>query len=100
MATTGSVRLIELRLAEERAHVSIGPDEAGGVEDPALNQHFKLGELSRLQGFSAPQSMQIAVCIKAQLRRTVIAVSEFLAGIAQRLEVSYRLWMLQGCHDL
>jgi hypothetical protein len=46
-----------------------------------------------------PQGMKIAVCIKTEFGRTVIAVSQLLAGIAERLKVPDGVGVLQSGHE-
>jgi hypothetical protein len=87
-------------LTEEGAYIAIGPNETGRIEDPAIDQSFKLGQFARVELFAAPKSMQVTVCVKAEFRWAVVAMGQFLTSITERLKVSDRLWMLQGCHDL
>ena len=91
---------VQLRLAVQGTHVAIRADEAGGIKDPAVDQHLEFGELARFEALTAPQGMEIAIRVEAKLGWAVITMGQLLTGITKRLEVSDRLWMLQGCHDL
>ena len=43
--------------------------------------------------------MQVAIGIKAQLRGAVVPMGQLLAGIAERLEVTNGVGMLQSGHE-
>jgi hypothetical protein len=85
-------------MAVQRADVSIGPNKAGWIHDPSLNQRLEASHFTGFQGATAPQCVQIPIGIQSQLRWGVVPGSQLLTGITQRLEVSNGFRMLKGCH--
>lgn len=99
-AGAGGVRSAELRLTKQRADIAIGADKTRGIQDPSFDQQFEFGQFPWIKAVRTPQSVQIAVGVQTQLRWPVVPMGQFLASITERLEVSDRLGILQGCHDL
>ena len=50
----------------QRAHITVGANEAGGIQDPAFNQGFESGQFPRIEITGSAQSMQITICIKTK----------------------------------
>jgi len=87
-----------LWLPEQNTQVSIGADEAGGVEDPAIHQYLQPFLFTWFEAAAFAQGMKVPVGVEPQLGRAVVSMDQFLASVTQRLEVSNRLRVLQGCH--
>ena len=82
----------------EGAHVVAWADEAGGIEDPAIDQFLQAALGQGIQHGRSPQGVQVAVGVQPQLRRAVVAAGQLLAGVAERLKVADGVGMLQGGH--
>jgi len=80
------------------AWIPIGSDKTGWVHDPAIHQFLEPPLLDRVEDGGAPQGVQVPIGIEPHLRRAVVAVRQFLAGIAQRLEMANGFGVLEGCH--
>ena len=70
------------------AHIPVRADEAGGIQDPAIDQLFEAMLRAGVKRTRLPQCMQVAVGIQPQLRRGVISRRQLLTGIAERLEMT------------
>jgi len=80
------------------ARIPIGSDKTGRVHDPAIHKFLEPPLLDRVEDGGAPKGVQVPIGIEPHLRRAVVAVRQFLAGIAQGLEMANGFWVLEGCH--
>jgi two-component system OmpR family response regulator len=81
------------------AGLTIGPQETGGIKNPAVDQLLQppLGGVVEHSG--ASEGMQVAIGVEPQLGGAVVPVCQFLAGIAKRLEVADGVGMLESGHE-
>ena len=85
----------------QRAEIPIWTNKAGRIEDPAIDQLFQSMLNTRVKRGGTTQSMQVAIRIKTQFRRGVIAIRELLAGVTKRLKMtdSFRIVECRHCGD-
>jgi len=83
----------------EGAGLAIGPQKTGGIQDPALHEFLQASLGVMVENGRAPEGMQVAIGVEAQLRRAVVPMGQLLAGIAKRLEVANGVGMLQSGHE-
>jgi hypothetical protein len=83
---------------EQRLLLAIGAKKSRRIQDPSIDELLKPALRVVIQHRGAPQGVEVAIGIEAQLGGAVIPVCQLLAGITQRLKVADGVWMLQSSH--
>jgi hypothetical protein len=75
--------------------ISIRTHKAGGIHDPSIDQLLQpmLGVM--VENRCTTQGVQVAVGIEAEIMGPMVPVGQLLAGIAQGLEVTDGVWVLE-----
>ncbi len=84
---------------QQRLGLAIGAKKSRRIEDPSIDELLKPALRVVIQHRGAPQGVEVAIGIKAQLGGAVISVGQLLAGITQRLKVADGVGMLQSGHE-